>query len=53
MAEGRTNSAIAQSLWLTERTVDSHTRNIFVKLNLAATSRDHTRVLAVVTYLKP
>ena len=51
MAEGRTNSAIAATLVISEGAVEKHVANIFSKLNLPATSTDHRRVLAVLTYL--
>jgi DNA-binding NarL/FixJ family response regulator len=51
MAEGRTNSAIADLLVVTDRAVEKHVTNIFVKLGLTATNDDHRRVLAVLTYL--
>lgn len=52
MAEGRTNLGIAQRLWLTERTVETHVGNILAKLDLPVAPEDHRRVLAVVTYLQ-
>jgi DNA-binding NarL/FixJ family response regulator len=52
MAEGRTNSAIATSLVISEGAVEKHVANIFSKLNLPATSTDHRRVLAVLRYLE-
>lgn len=52
MAEGRTNSAIATSLVVSEGAVEKHVANIFSKLDLAATSTDHRRVLAVLRYLE-
>lgn len=52
MAEGRTNIGIAQRLWLTERTVETHVGNILAKLNLPIAPEDHRRVLAVITYLQ-
>jgi len=52
MAEGRTNSAIAASLVISEGAVEKHVANIFSKLDLQATSTDHRRVLAVLRYLE-
>ena len=52
MAEGRTNSAIASSLVISEGAVEKHVANIFSKLDLPATSTDHRRVLAVLRYLE-
>jgi DNA-binding NarL/FixJ family response regulator len=52
MAEGRSNSAIAVNLVVSEGAVEKHVANIFSKLDLAATSTDHRRVLAVLRYLE-
>jgi DNA-binding NarL/FixJ family response regulator len=52
MAEGRSNSAIAGSLVVSEGAVEKHVANIFSKLDLPATSNDHRRVLAVLRYLE-
>jgi DNA-binding NarL/FixJ family response regulator len=52
MAEGRTNSAIATNLVVSEGAVEKHVANIFAKLALPATSTDHRRVLAVLRYLE-
>ena len=52
MAEGRTNSAIAAALVVSEGAVEKHVANIFSKLDLPATSSDHRRVLAVLKYLE-
>jgi DNA-binding NarL/FixJ family response regulator len=51
MAEGRTNSTIAQQLVVTERAIEKHIANIFAKLNLPASETGHRRVLAVLRYL--
>ncbi|WP_082119262.1 response regulator transcription factor [Saccharothrix sp. ST-888] len=51
MAEGRSNGAIAAQLVVTERAVEKHVANIFLKLDLPVSSADHRRVLAVLRYL--
>jgi DNA-binding NarL/FixJ family response regulator len=51
MAEGRSNTAIAQRLFITEKAVSKHTTSIFTKLGLAADQDDNRRVLAVLAYL--
>ncbi len=52
MAEGRTNLGIAQRLYLSERTVETHVASILAKLDLSTSETDHRRVLAVVAYLR-
>jgi DNA-binding NarL/FixJ family response regulator len=52
MAEGRSNSAIAERLFVSEGTVEKHVTSIFGKLGLTETESDHRRVLAVLTYLR-
>jgi DNA-binding NarL/FixJ family response regulator len=52
MAEGRTNRAIAEELFVSERAVERHVTSIFTKLNLPAGEQDHRRVLAVLAYLR-
>ena len=52
MAEGRTNSAIAAALVISEGAVEKHIANIFSKLDLPTSSTDHRRVLAVLRYLE-
>jgi DNA-binding NarL/FixJ family response regulator len=51
MAEGRTNSAIARRLVVSDGAVEKHVSNIFMKLGLAQSDGDHRRVLAVLRYL--
>jgi serine/threonine-protein kinase PknK len=52
MAEGRSNSGIARTLWVTEGTVEKHVHSILGKLRLPAAEDDHRRVLAVVAFLE-
>jgi DNA-binding NarL/FixJ family response regulator len=51
MAEGRSNTAIADTLVVGGGAVEKHISNIFTKLGLAPGERDHRRVLAVLRYL--
>jgi DNA-binding NarL/FixJ family response regulator len=51
MAEGRSNKAIADRLFITEHTVEKHVQNILAKLNIFESADDHRRVLAVLTFL--
>ncbi|MGW1061492.1 response regulator [Micromonospora rubida] len=51
MAQGRSNAAISQRLFLSESAVGKHTASIFDKLRLPPSSDDNRRVLAVLTYL--
>lgn len=52
MAEGQTNHAIADSIFVSEGTVEKHVRNIFLKLGLEDAETIHRRVLAVLTFLR-
>jgi DNA-binding NarL/FixJ family response regulator/class 3 adenylate cyclase len=52
MAEGRSNQAIAERLFVTLRAVEKHVTSIFTKLGLPASSDDHRRVLAVLAFLR-
>ncbi|MEU3844229.1 response regulator transcription factor [Streptomyces sp. NPDC028635] len=51
MAQGRTNTAIAARLVVTERAIAKHTANIFTKLGLEVSDDDNRRVLAVLAFL--
>lgn len=52
MAEGRSNQAISERLYLSPKAIEAHVHNIFMKLGLEPAADDHRRVLAVVAYLR-
>jgi DNA-binding NarL/FixJ family response regulator len=52
MAEGRSNTAIARHLVVTEGAIEKHVKNIFTKLDLQPDLEQHRRVLAVLAYLQ-
>jgi len=52
IAEGLSNRAIAARLFITERTVEAHSTQIFLKLGLSESADWHRRVLAVLTFLR-
>jgi DNA-binding NarL/FixJ family response regulator len=52
MAEGRSNTAIAEALVVTPGAVEKHITNIFAKLELPSCGDHHRRVLAVLAYLR-
>ena len=52
MAEGQSNTGIAQTLWITPGAVEKHINHIFSKLGIPATLGTHRRVLAVITFLE-
>jgi DNA-binding NarL/FixJ family response regulator len=52
MAEGRSNTAIAGELVVSDGAIEKHVSNIFAKLGLAPAENDHRRVLAVLRYLE-
>lgn len=52
IAEGRSNQAISDSLFLAPKTIEAHIASIFSKLELVPAPDDHRRVLAVLAYLR-
>ena len=52
MAEGLTNAGIAERLVISDRTVESHVRRLFIKLDIFESASEHRRVLAVLAHLR-
>jgi DNA-binding NarL/FixJ family response regulator len=52
VAEGLSNRAIAGRLFVTDRTVEAHVKQVFLKLRLDANPESHRRVLAVLAFLR-
>ncbi len=52
MAEGRSNPAIARELVVSDKAIEKHVGNIFIKLRLAPSDTEHRRVLAVLQWLE-
>jgi DNA-binding NarL/FixJ family response regulator len=52
MAEGRSNQAICDRLFVAPKTIEAHIASIFSKLELPPAPDDHRRVLAVLAYLR-
>jgi DNA-binding NarL/FixJ family response regulator len=51
MAQGRSNAAIAQLLFVSEKAISKHCTSIFAKLGLPPSQTDNRRVLAVLAFL--
>ena len=51
VAEGRTDRGIAEALWLSPKTVETHVRTIFRKLDLPSRPTENRRVHAVLAFL--
>jgi DNA-binding NarL/FixJ family response regulator len=52
VAEGLSNRAIAERLFVTERTVEAHVTQVLLKLGIDVSAHAHRRVLAVLAYLR-
>ena len=52
MATGRTNSSIAQTLYMSERSVEKHISAVFLKLGLVDEGENNRRVMAVLAFVE-
>jgi DNA-binding NarL/FixJ family response regulator len=52
MAQGRSNSGIAEALVITESAVEKHVTSIFDTLGIERSGEAHRRILAVLTFLR-
>ncbi|MDP9294002.1 MAG: LuxR C-terminal-related transcriptional regulator [Actinomycetota bacterium] len=52
VAEGHSNGAIGEKLFLSRKTVEAHISQIFIKLDLGVSPDRHRRVLAVLAFLR-
>lgn len=52
MAQGWSNAAIGKRMFLSERTVETHSGGIFQKLGLSESADENRRVRAILTYLE-
>ena len=52
MAQGLTNAALSEELVLSPKTIKGYVRNVFAKLGLEPSEREHRRVLAVLQFLR-
>lgn len=52
MAQGLTNAALSEELFVSVKTVEGYIRNVFTKLGLQPGEREHRRVLAVLQFLR-
>lgn len=52
MAQGRSNTAIAAAMFVTEGAVEKHVSSMFAKLGLTSVDSENRRVLAVLAYLE-
>ena len=52
MASGKSNSAIASTMYLSAGAVEKHISSIFTKFGLSADTAENRRVLAVLSFVR-